>query len=81
MIIPVGAKTPIHSHPAPMVFYFARGELKHTIGDLINYFSSKQSFIESNNGNKHFVENAGNETVVLYVVVSSSLGLPTTINN
>ena len=57
VIIPVGGKTPIHTHPAPMVVYLAQGELKHTRGDVINYFSSKQSLIESNNGDEHFVEN------------------------
>ena len=80
VIIPVGAKTPIHIHPAPMVVYLAQGELKHTRGEVINYFSSKQSFIESNNGDEHFVENIGNEQAVLYVVSASAVGLPTTIN-
>ena len=54
VVIPVGGKTPIHTHPAPMVVYLAQGELKHTRGDVINYFSSKQSLIESNNGDEHF---------------------------
>ena len=80
VIIPVGAKTPIHTHPAPMVVHVAKGELKHTRGDVINYFSSRQSFIESNNGEEHFVENIGNEPVILYVVAASAVGLPTTIN-
>ena len=60
VIIPVGGKTPMHTHPAPMVVYLAQGDLKHTRGDNINIFSSKQSFIESNNGEEHFVENIGN---------------------
>tara|TARA_A100001388_G_scaffold79295_1_gene56843 strand:+ start:129 stop:557 length:429 start_codon:yes stop_codon:yes gene_type:complete len=80
VIIPVGGKTPIHTHPAPMVVYLAQGELKHTRGDVINYFTSKQSFIESNNGDAHFVENIGNEPAVLYVVAASAAGLPTTMN-
>ncbi len=42
VIIPVGVKTPIHTHPAPMVVYLAQGKLKHTRGDDINYFSSKE---------------------------------------
>jgi len=63
-----------------MVVYVAQGELKHTWGDVINYFSSKQSLIESNNGDEHFVENMGNESAVLYVVAASAVGLPTTIN-
>ena len=81
VIIPVGAKTPVHTHPAPMVVYHAEGELKHTRGDVINYFSSKQSFLESNNGDEHIVENIGNKPAVLYVVAASALGLPITIHD
>ena len=63
-----------------MIVYLAQGELKHTRGDVINYFSSKQSLIESNNGDEHFVENVGNKLAVLYVIAASAVGLPTTIN-
>jgi hypothetical protein len=63
-----------------MVVLLAKGELKHTRGNVINYFSSKQSFIESNNGDEHFVENIGNEPAILYVVAASAVGLPTTVN-
>ena len=80
VIIPVGQKTPIHTHPAPMVVYLAQGELKHTRGEVINYFSSKESFIESNNGDEHFVENIGIEPAILYVVAASAIEIPTTIN-
>ncbi len=80
VIIPVGGKTPIHTHPAPMVVYIAQGDLKHTRGDNTNIFSSKESFIESNNGEEHFVENIGNEPVIIYVVAASVVGMPTTIN-
>ncbi len=81
VIIPVGVKTPIHTHPAPMVVYLAKGKLKHTRGDVINYFSSKESFIESNNGDEHIVENIGKKPAVLYVFAASSMGLPITIHN
>ena len=80
VIIPVGVKTPIHTHPAPMVVYVAQGKLKHSRGNNINIFSSKQSFIESNNGDEHFVENIGNEPAIIYVVAASAIGIPTTIN-
>ena len=80
VIIPVGGKTPIHTHPAPMVVYLAQGNLKHTRGKDTNFFSSKQSFIESNNGEEHFVENIGNEPAIIYVVAASVVGMPTTIN-
>ena len=81
VIIPVGVKTPIHTHPAPMVVYLSQGKLKHTRGDVINYFSSKESFLESNNGDEHIVENIGKKPAVLYVVAASALGLPITIHN
>ena len=80
VIIPVGGKTPIHTHPAPMVVYLAKGDLRHTRGDDINIFSSEQSFIESNKGEEHFVENIGNEPAIIYVVAASAVGMPTTIN-
>ena len=80
VIIYVGGKTPIHTHPAPMVVYLARGELKHTRGDFTNIFSSKQLLKESNNGDEHFVENVGNKTSILYLVAASAGRLPTTIN-
>ena len=78
--IPVGLKTPIHVHPAPMLVYVQQGKLKHSRGDTINYFNTGESFIESNNGSPHSVESVGNKTAVLFVGVSSSIGLPTTIN-
>ena len=81
VIIPVGVKTPIHTHPSPMVVYLVKGKLKHTRGDVINYFSSNDSFIESNNGDEHIVENIGNKPAVLYVFAASSVGLPITIHN
>tara|TARA_B100000886_G_scaffold19704_1_gene12647 strand:+ start:309 stop:503 length:195 start_codon:yes stop_codon:yes gene_type:complete len=63
-----------------MVIYLAQGELKDTRGVVINFFSSKQLLIESNNGNKYFVDNVGNKLAVLYVIAASAVGLPTTIN-
>ena len=56
-------------------------KLKHARGDVISYFSSKQSLIESNNSGEHFVKNIGKETAILYIVAASAVGLPTTINN
>ena len=51
-----------------MVVNLAQGDLKHTREDVFNYFSSKQTLIESNNGDEHFVENIRNKTDVFYVV-------------
>ena len=78
--IPIGSKTPLHIHPAPMLVYVQQGQLKHSRGQIINYFKAGESFIESNNGSPHFVESVGKKPAVLLVSVSSSIGLPTTIN-
>ena len=80
VIIPVGQKTPLHIHPAPMIIYIDQGELKHTRGQNISYFSEKQSLVESNNGEVHFVENIGKNEAILFIAVSSVVGMPTTIN-
>ena len=79
VVIPAGMRTPIHIHPAPMVIYVSKGKLKHTRADVINYFSAGDSFIESNYGEKHFVENISNKKAILFVSVASAVGMPTTI--
>ena len=40
VIIPVGLKTPIHTHPAPMVVYLAQGEYFATFIDGKNLIAS-----------------------------------------
>ena len=78
--IPVGFKTPLHIHPSPMLVYVKQGKLKHSRDKTINYFSAGESFIESNSGSPHFVESVGKKPAVLFVGISSAVGLPTTIN-
>ena len=78
--IPVGLRTPLHVHPAPMMVYVQQGKLKHTRDNTINYFNAGESFIESNNGSPHLVESVGKKPAVLFVNVSSAVGLPTTLN-
>ena len=36
--IPVGLKTPIHTHPSPMLIHVTRGRLKHVSGEETNFF-------------------------------------------
>ena len=78
--IPVGLKTPIHTHPSPMLIYVTRGRLKHVRGEEINYFKAGDAFIESNNGAPHFVKNVGKKPAILHVGVVSVVGMPTAIN-
>ena len=36
--IPAGLKTPIHTHPAPILIHVTRGSLKHVRRGEINFF-------------------------------------------
>jgi len=78
--IPVGLKTPIHTHPSPMLIHVTRGRLKHVRGEEINFFRAGDAFIESNNGGEHYVKNVGKKPAILHVGVVSVVGIPTAIN-
>ena len=78
--IPAGLKTPIHTHPSPMLIHVTRGRLKHVRGEEINFFKAGDAFIESNNGGPHYVENVGKKSAILHVGVVSVVGMPTAIN-
>ncbi len=78
--IPAGFKTPIHTHPSPMLIHVTRGKLKHVRGEEINFFKAGDAFIESNNGGAHYVKNVGKKPAILHVGVVSVVGIPTTIN-
>ncbi len=77
--IPVGLKTPIHTHPSPMLIHVTRGKLKHVRGKEINFFKAGDAFVESNNGGAHYMKNIGKKTVILHVGVVSVVGMPTAI--
>ena len=78
--IPVGLKTPIHTHPSPMLIHVTRGRLKHVRGEETNFFKAGDAFIESNNGGPHYVKNVGKKPAILHVGVVSVVGMPTVIN-
>jgi len=78
--IPVGLKTPIHTHPSPMLIHVTRGRLIHVRGEEIYFFKAGDAFIESNNGGPHFVKNVGKKPAILHVGVVSVVGKPTAIN-
>ena len=80
VMIPVGLKTPIHTHPSPMLIHVTRGRLKHVRGEEINFFKAGDAFIESNNGGAHYVKNVGKKPAILHVGVVSVVGMPTAIN-
>ena len=78
--IPVGMKTPIHTHPSPMLIHVTRGRLKHVSGEEINFFKAGDAFVESNKGGAHYVKNVGKKPAILHVGVVSVVGMPTAIN-
>ena len=78
--IPVGLKTPIHTHPSPMLIHVTTGRLKHVRGKETNLFKAGDAFIESNNGEPHYVKNVGKKPAILHVGVVSVVGMPTAVN-
>ena len=75
--IPVGMKTPIHTHPSPILIHVTRGRLKHVRGEEINFFKAGDAFIESNNGGPHYVKSVGKKPAILHAVSYTHLTLPT----
>ena len=67
--IPAGLKTPIHTHPSPMLIHISRGRIKHVRGEEINFFKAGDAFIESNKGAPHYVKNVGKKPAILHVGV------------
>ena len=65
--LPVGLKTQIHTHPSPMLIHVTRGRLKHVRGEETNFFIAGDAFIESNNGDPHYVKNVGKKPAILHV--------------
>ena len=78
--IPPGLKTPIHTHPSPMLIHVTRGRIKHVSGEEINFFKAGDAFIESNKGGAHYLKNVGKKPAILHVGVVSIVGMPTAIN-
>ena len=78
--IPPGLKTPIHTHPSPMLIHVSRGRLKHVRGEEINFFKAGDAFVESNNGGAYYIKNIGKKPALLHMGVVSVVGMSTTIN-
>ena len=83
--IPVGGKIPLHSHPAPMLVYVQgvdSGDLFNTRvqpdgSEVSGVIKSGESFLEGSS-EPHFVENRSDKPTVVWVMVASVEGLPTT---
>ena len=83
--IPVGGKIPLHTHPAPMLVYVQgvdSGELLNTRvqpdgSEVSSVFKPGESFLEGSS-EPHYVENRSDKLTVVWVMVASAEGLPTT---
>ena len=83
--IPVGGRIPLHTHPAPMLVHVQgvdSGDLLNTRvqpdgSEVSSVFKSGESFLEGSS-EPHFVENKSDKPTVVWVMVASVEGLPTT---
>jgi len=84
--IPVGGKIPLHKHPAPMMVYVQgmnSGSLMNTRvmsdgSEIKTIFKPGQAFLKGVN-TPHYSENIGNKPTILWVTVTSTEGMPTTM--
>ena len=83
--IPVGGKIPLHTHPAPMLVSVQgddSGDLFNTRvqpdgSEVSGVIKSGESFLEGSS-EPHFVENRSDKPTVVWVMVASVEGMPTT---
>ena len=83
--IPAGGKIPLHTHPSPMLVYVQAtdsGSLLNTRvqpdgSEQSSVFEPGQSFIEGAS-EPHYVQNTGSVPTIVWVMVASAKGLPTT---
>ncbi|QNI53894.1 cupin domain-containing protein [Synechococcus sp. BIOS-E4-1] len=83
--IPVGGKIPMHTHPAPMLVHvqdFESGDLLNTRvqadgTEVSSVFKPGESFIEGSS-EPHFVQNNSDKPTIVWVMVASVEGMPTT---
>lgn len=83
--IPAGGKIPLHSHPAPMLVYIQENNSSALLNtrvqpdgsEVSSEFQPGQTFIEGAS-EPHFVENKGEIPTIIWVMVASVEGLPTT---
>ena len=83
--IPAGGKIPLHSHPAPMLVYIEENNSSALLNtrvqpdgsEVSSEFQPGQTFIEGAS-EPHFVENKGEIPTIIWVMVASVEGLPTT---
>ena len=52
-----------------MLIHVTRGRLKHVRGEEINFFKAGDAFVESDNGDAHYVKNIGKKFAILHVGV------------
>ena len=84
--IPVGGKIPLHKHPAPMMVYVQgvnSGSLRNTRvmsdgSEIKTIFKPGQAFLKGIDA-PHYSENIGNKPTILWVTVTSTEDMPTTL--
>ena len=84
--IPVGGKIPLHKHPAPMMVYVQgvnSGSLMNTRvmsdgSEIKTIFKPGQAFLKGADW-PHYSENVGNNPTILWVTVTSTEDMPTTV--
>ena len=78
LTLPVGAKIPLHIHPAPVVVMVEQGELSNV--RIVNGAEEAgDGFLEGHPEEPHYVINRGTEPAISLVTFASVEGMPNTV--
>tara|TARA_Y100001968_G_scaffold158566_1_gene144990 strand:+ start:1460 stop:1894 length:435 start_codon:yes stop_codon:yes gene_type:complete len=78
--VPVGYRTPVHTHLQPGVAYIVKGTLECVVtAGITNVFSSGESFATTFGETPHYCESVGDESALVFVAYAGIKGQPVTI--
>ena len=83
LTLPVGAKIPLHIHPAPVVVMVEQGELSNVRivngAEETDTIKAGDGFLEGHPEEPHYVINRGTEPAISLVTFASVEGMPNTV--
>jgi len=83
IILPQGAKIPLHTHPSPVIVYVSEGELTNVRivngKEITDVITAGSGFLEGSPDEPHYVINNGSEPAISFVTFASVKGLPNLI--
>tara|TARA_Y100001968_G_C19428144_1_gene755527 strand:+ start:1570 stop:2007 length:438 start_codon:yes stop_codon:yes gene_type:complete len=78
--VPVGFRTPVHTHPQPGLAYVVKGSLECVVSaGQTKVFSSGKGFATTYGDTPHYCQSIGDEPALVFVAYAGSKGQPVTV--